>query len=176
LDSNDVSLDDPYAGCNQHRLAISAAFDGSALLDEVVQRLKEMNNIIDIKTAETFLQRLRHWTQSLPHALRQFTKIDDAPVTEIHREKVIGNVNVSCIYYFAVILTTRSFLISHLMSRLREGTRTTPTPATPTTGAENSVKVSQLADVCTSSAIYMADMCDKAMTSGLLLNNMCIMK
>ncbi|PCH06598.1 Transcription factor [Penicillium occitanis (nom. inval.)] len=158
-----------------HGIAVSAAYNGSVLLEDIVQELKKANNSFNTTTAESFLQRLRQWIQGLPRDFRQITFDDDLEVT---RETAVGNIHVSCIYYFAVILTTRSFLISHLMSRLKESSIITPDPTSPTTaGTAAQQRMSpQLAHVCISAATYMANMCEKAMLSGLLLRNMCIMK
>lgn len=156
-------------------IAVSAAYNGSVLLEDIVQELKKANNSFNTTTAEAFLQRLRQWIQGLPRDFRQISFDDELEVT---RETAVGNIHVSCIYYFAVILTTRSFLISHLMSRLKESSIITPDSTSPTT-AETSAQQRtspQLAHVCISAATYMANMCEKAMLSGLLLRNMCIMK
>lgn len=155
-----------------HGIAVSAAYNGSVLLEGIVQDLKKANNSFSTTTAETFLRRLRHWIQGLPHDFRQVSFDDELRVT---RETAIGNIHVSCIYYFAVILTTRSFLILHLMSRLKESSIIAPDPTSPTTTATQRASP-QFAHVCISAATYMAKTCEKAMASGLLLKNMCIMK
>lgn len=157
---------------NPHGIAVSAAYNGSVLLEGIVQDLKKVNNSFNITTAEAFLRRLRHWIQGLPHDFRQISFDDELQVT---RETAVGNIHVSCIYYFAVILTTRSFLISHLMSRLKESSIIIPEPTSPTTTGTQRASP-QFAHVCISAATYMANMCEKAMLSGLLLKNMCIMK
>ncbi|EED22426.1 C6 transcription factor, putative [Talaromyces stipitatus ATCC 10500] len=162
---------------DSHSVAVSAAYNGSVLLEEIVQRLKKVNNSFDVPTAEGFLQRLRQWIQGLPRDFRQIPFDDEQEITSEVRETAIGNIHVSCIYYFAIILTTRSFLISHLMSRLKESSIITPDAISPLTGRAAEQKTSpQLAHVCISAATYMATMCEKAMVSDLLLRNMCIMK
>lgn len=155
-----------------HGIAVSAAYNGSLLLEDIVQDLKKANNSFDATTAEAFLQRLRQWIQGLPRDFRQISFDDELEVT---RETAVGNIHVSCIYYFAVILTTRSFLISHLMSRLKESAIVTPEATSPTTAGTQRMSP-QLAHVCISAATYMANMCEKALLSGLFLRNMCIMK
>lgn len=162
----------PREESNPHSIAVSAAYNGSLLLEDIFQDLKKANNSFNIITAEAFLQRLRNWIQGLPHDFRQISFDDELRVA---RETAVGNIHVSCIYYFAVILTTRSFLISHLMSRLKESSIITPDPASPTTAGTQRTSP-QLAHVCISAATYMANMCEKAMLSELLLKNMCIMK
>lgn len=155
--------------------AVSAAFAGSKLLDEIVQTLKIMDNNLDSETAENFLYRLRQWISSLPHEFRHVAA--DHDTVPFIREKAIGSVHVSCIYYFAIILTTRSFLISHLMTRLKELSILTPSAVeSPSAQVNTNIKIPQLANVCTQAGAYMANMCEKAMLSGLLLRNMCIVK
>jgi hypothetical protein len=44
--------------------AVAAAFAGSKLLDEIVQKLKTMDNNLDSESAEHFLYRLRKWISS----------------------------------------------------------------------------------------------------------------
>ncbi|CRG91843.1 Thiamine repressible genes regulatory protein thi1 [Talaromyces islandicus] len=155
--------------------AVSVAFAGSKLLDEIVQKLKIMNNNLDSETAEHFLYRLRQWISSLPHEFRHLAADHDA--ISLIREKAIGSVHVSCIYYFAIILTTRSFLISHLMARLKELSILAPASVdSPSAQVNTNIKIPRLANVCTQAGAYMANMCEKAMLSGLLLRNMCIVK
>lgn len=160
-----------------HSTVVSAAYNGSILLDEIVQHLKRANNSFDVPTAEKFLGRLRLWIQGLPPDFRQMFCDDEEETVAAIREVAIGNIHVSCIYYFAVILTTRSFLISHLMSRLRESSIISPDLKIPPAVTKEQQPMSpQLAHVCISAATYMATMCEKAMLSDLLWNNMCIMK
>jgi hypothetical protein len=163
---------------NPHSIAVSAAYNGCVLLEDIVQHLKKVNNSFDVPTAEAFLQRLRQWIQGLPRDFRRIPFDDELEAMSVTRESAVGNIHVSCIYYFAVILTTRSFLISHLMSRLKESSIIASNPTSPTTAgsAEHQRTSPQLAHVCISAATYMANMCEKAMLSGLLLRNMCIMK
>jgi hypothetical protein len=159
-----------------HSVAVSAAYNGSVLLEEIVQHLKKVGNNFDIPTAEGFLQRLRQWIHGLPRDFRQLSFDEDESISAV-REIAIGNIHVSCIYYFAIILTTRSFLISHLISRLKESSIVPPDPRLVAVGnLEQQPMSPQLAQVCISAATYMATMCEKAMLSDLLLNNMCMMK
>ncbi|KAH8699264.1 hypothetical protein BGW36DRAFT_294939 [Talaromyces proteolyticus] len=159
----------------QSMTAVSAAFSGSAILEDIVQKLRATGNNFDSPTAEQFLHRLRQWTNSLPLKFRQLAA--DYDTVAVIRETAIGSVHISCIYYFAIILTTRSFLILHLMARLKELSILASSPVNnPTLQSEPDMKTSRLANVCIQAGAYMANMCEKAMLSGLLLKNMCIVK
>ncbi|EEA26578.1 hypothetical protein TMatcc_005145 [Talaromyces marneffei ATCC 18224] len=159
-------------------IAVLAAYNGSILMEEIFKHLKRVNSGFDVPTAEAFLRRLRQWINGLPRNFRQISFDGELETLSVSRETAVGNIHVSCIYYFAVILTTRSFLISHLMSRLKESSIVASNPTSPTaSGTTEQQRTSpQLAHVCIGAATYMANMCEKAMLSGLLLRNMCIMK
>lgn len=140
-----------------------------AIIDDLQQEFNK-GGITDLKSAEDYLQRLRSWSQSVPPELRQFTS---ANAINTDSEHVIGAVHISCNYYFAVILVTRPFLISHLMAKLRGSGAATPHPAAMSGDSE---KISKLANACLNSAIYMSQTGFQAMESGYLLGNMCLLK
>ena len=153
-------------------LALNASFGACSLIAEITQYLSS-DNSMELTTAERLLKRLREWSSSLPNDVRQFSKTNDEPLTLLDQELVIGNIHVACVYYFAVMLVTRPFLISHLMSNLSGGAAETPET---TSSSKDSPEVMNLAQACIDSAMFMAQICYEALQSGLLLNNMCIMK
>ncbi|KIX00330.1 uncharacterized protein Z518_10469 [Rhinocladiella mackenziei CBS 650.93] len=155
-------------------LALNASFGASSVIAEIIQRLDSANSCIEPAAAERFLRRLQDWSSSLPSDIRQFSQNPDSPLTLLDREQIIGSIHVSCVYYFAVMLVTRPFLITHLMSHLPGNAAETPDPVT--TSTKDPPDVVNLAQACIDSAIYMAQMCYEALQSGILLNNMCIMK
>ena len=106
----------------------------------------------------------------MPPELRQITTSggDDA-----NCEHVIGAVHISCLYYFAVILATRPFLVAFLTAKLRSSGSNTFHSATTSADRE---KISNLAHACLDSAVYMAQTAYQAMNSGYLLGNMCLLK
>jgi hypothetical protein len=151
------------------RRALDATYRVCAIIDDLQQEFAK-GGISDLKAAEDYLQRLRNWSQSVPPELRQFTS---ANAVNTDSEHVIGAVHISCNYYFAVILVTRPFLISHLMSKLRGSGTATPRQAVMSTDSE---KVTKLANACLNSAIFMSQTGFQAMESGYLLGNMCLLK
>lgn len=149
--------------------ALDATYRVCTIIDDLQQEFNK-GGITDLGSAEDYLQRLRNWSQSVPPELRQFTS---ANATNTDSEHVIGAVHISCNYYFAVILVTRPFLISHLMTKLRGSGAATPHPAAVSGDSE---KISKLANACLNSAIYMSQTGYQAMESGYLLGNMCLLK
>lgn len=124
-----------------------------------------------LTTAEDLLKRLQDWSAALPADMRRFNRSTDGPLTLQEQAQTIGNIHVSCVYYFAVMLTTRPFLISHLMAYMSNGTLSATVPTDSTPG-----EVADLAQACIDSAILMANMCYEALQSGILLKQMCIVK
>ncbi|KAL1955725.1 hypothetical protein VTO42DRAFT_8123 [Malbranchea cinnamomea] len=154
------------------RLAIEATFEACLILDEITQKLGKTEDL-DALTAQRFLERLQHWSQTLPAELRQFGRRNGGSMICTDKELLIGNMHVACVYYFSVILVTRPFLISHLMLRLHNRTSDS---LYSTTELSDHRQMLELAQACVSSASYLIQMCHKALTLGLLLKNMCMLK
>lgn len=123
----------------------------SAILDDVCIALNGPK-LIDAPAAEALLARLRSWSQNLPPDLRKFTCHDTFALSQSDARLIFGNVHVSSVYYFAVILVTRPFLVRHLMTGIRR--RAGLTKRTPAEPADET-----LAQVCMASAIYMGQLC-----------------
>ncbi len=83
--------------------------------------------------------------------------------------------HVSCVYYFAVILITRPFLIAHHLSSLR-GKAANQANDGGDGRDVRAEKIARLAQVCVSSAMYMADMCQQVKASGYAFGNLCLVK
>lgn len=134
---------------------------------------------VSVWEAEAFLRDLRQWSQALPTHLRRLSNgIGDTPGV-MDRERTVGAVHVSCVYYFSVILVTRPFLTSHVMLKLREQRNGLPSAGNGKNrhpDATERFKIAELADVCVDSAIYMSTMAHKAMEAGTLLKNMVLLK
>ncbi|KPI45037.1 uncharacterized protein AB675_2707 [Cyphellophora attinorum] len=162
----DLEENEEQRVCKQ---TLDATFRVCTIIDDLQQDFAK-GGVTDLALAEDYLQRLRAWSQGVPPELRQFTSANAATTDSEH---VIGAVHISCIYYYGVILVTRPFLISHLMSKLRRNGTETPHTAT-TTGDQE--KITKLADACLNSAIYMSQTGYQAMESGYLLGNMCLLK
>lgn len=159
--------------------AFHAIGDGCILLDNIVDTLSK-GKLLDIITAEDLLMQLRKWSGSLPTTLRQFYHPFHSSQTlePRDRQRLVGSIHVSCLYYFAVILVTRPYLIAYLTSRLRgkapDHLISDPDEASDVTLKNN--KVSKLAQVCVSSSLYMVDMCRRAKSAGLVFRNFCLLK
>lgn len=167
-------------GKDVRTLALRANYESSAIIEIIVQNCAKSSNL-DIKSAETYLQMLREWSQALPAVLRRSPKNShetQATVIGDRNEVAIGNIHVSCTYYFGVILVTRQFLISSVMSELR-GRRSPKNAVSPIPSAEDEAqkeKIKHFSKGCISSAAFMAQLCYEASTNNILLDNMCLMK
>lgn len=183
-----VTTPAPEGGGNQGTFL--AIVRGCSLMEKIVQTLRS-SNMLHIPTTENLLEQLRLWTQSLPEAVRQFTLSANgysgpgSSLESADRQALVGNVHVSCVYYFAVILVTRPFLIADHMPRLRaraarqggNGTAGSSLAATPTPVAKTrNAKVAKLAQVCVSSALFMAEMLQKLKRSNFAFGNLCLVK
>ncbi|KIX03820.1 uncharacterized protein Z518_07373 [Rhinocladiella mackenziei CBS 650.93] len=159
-------------------LAFKAILKGCSLLEDTVNTLSK-GSILHVPTAEGLLEQLRSWSQTFPPPLRQFTFTSSSGpfLDSAERQLLAGNIHVSCVYYFAVMLITRPFLIAYLMSRLR-GRAPDQLISDPDEASDVNIKnntVSKLAQVCVSSAIYMVDMCQRARVSNYNFGNMCLL-
>jgi hypothetical protein len=136
---------------NPSQPQFNATLIAAAILDDICLSLNGPK-MIDAPATHKLLARLRTWSHSLPLELRKFKCQDTASLSQSEAVLIFGNVHVSSVYYFAVILVTRPFLVRHLMTeiRLRAG-QTTRVPSEP---ADKT-----LAQVCTASAIYMGQLC-----------------
>ncbi|CRL25913.1 Fungal transcriptional regulatory protein, N-terminal [Penicillium camemberti] len=131
--------------------AFNAVLKGVVLLDDICCQLNRgvMNDIV---TAQTLLQRLRTWSRDLPPSLRRFSYTNGVSMAYSDRKKAFGSIHVSSLYYFAVILVTRPFLIETFMTRMRQQSGlTSQGPVDP--------QRASLAQVCMISAMHMGHLC-----------------
>ena len=124
--------------------------------NEAIERLYD-KKAISSKLVEELLDRIEQWRLSLPGSLWNplGSESSNAPSKDN-----ISNIHVSCLYYFAVTLVTRPFLISTLTTQ----------------SSAESASHPQLALACLDSAVYLIQTCAHAHRIGILLGNMCIMK
>ncbi|KAL1307027.1 hypothetical protein AAFC00_005652 [Neodothiora populina] len=156
---------------NQSNDAFDATFDACVLLETMVQDLGK-NGSVDVDYAELFLRQLGVWSASLPKELREF-RSPDVAVDPVSQELVIGGLHNACVYYFAVMLVTRPFFISHSISLIAARG---PHNSDPGRGGEEESRKAKLAQACVDAATFMARICHDASESGLFLKNMCILK
>jgi hypothetical protein len=157
--------------------AFRAILAACEIIERIVQKLRS-GNILHVPTAEHLLSELREWAQTLPDAARIFTFGDGVELESAERQNLIGNIHLSCVYYFAVMLITRPFLIAYLISRLR-GRAPDHLIDDPEEATDVSIKnntISKLAQVCVGSATHMADMCQEVRRSGFSFGNLCLLK
>ncbi|KAG9943610.1 hypothetical protein KCU85_g8549, partial [Aureobasidium melanogenum] len=160
----EFSTSTPSEGSTES-LAFEAVHDECAMIGDMVNNLTQ-NGDLDVTSAESFLQRLSEWNRGLPPQLRKFECNDNILLPQ-DRELAIGRIHVACVYYFAVMLATRPFLIRHSMSKLHKK------------GGMQNKQVdaeARLAEVCVDSAIFMGKMTHEALRADLLLCNMCMLK
>jgi hypothetical protein len=125
---------------------------------ELEQRISQGTNL-DSAAAESFLSRLRQWNEtSLPPELRDCNPLD--------RELFIGAAHVACTYYFTIILVTRPFLITHLLTQIRRKRRPSVEPA-------DTARIPDLAQACVDAAVYTVAAVESALIAS---NNMRLMK
>ena len=151
-------------------MALKASFEVCSVIAEITPKLAT-NTSIASAMAEGFLKRLHDWSATLPVEMRHFSRSNDEPLTLEEQERTIGNIHVSCLYYFAVMLVTRPFLVTHLMAHM---------PTSSGTGmvedSSMTPEVADLAQACIDSAMLMANMSYEALQSSILLKQMCVLK
>ena len=139
--------------------ALVAAHGIVCIINEITQKVYEKKEIT-VRVVEQFLDDIETWKRGLPSALGTagLAEASSSPSSQ-GLGSSLGNVHVSCLYYFAVALVTRPILVSGLTTKPTFGTQ----PA-------------QLAGACLDAATFLSETCSEAYRSGLLQNNMCIMK
>lgn len=148
--------------------AVQAIFSICPFMDELESKVCRQ----DMASTENFLQRLQKWSKALPEELRTGTDYKSSTSTLTDSELVVGGTHVACAYYFAVILTTRRFLTVCLLDILQESQLTEQTSSRP----KIDEKASSLSQVCLNAAVNLAKVGHNIMTSGHMLNNMCLLK
>lgn len=172
--SDDKPLDDvPGEIFDSRRLALRATFDLCGFIDDIEHKLLR-ENWIEADSAEEYLRHLRTWSQELPEELQHYSGPRTGIPHSVDQEICVGATHVACVYHFAIILITRPFLISYLMSQLRQ--KTNKQPSDSGLDQVQQLQISKLSQICLDSAIYMSNTCHNAMVSGFLLNNMCMIK
>ncbi|KAF7548329.1 hypothetical protein G7046_g8709 [Stylonectria norvegica] len=155
----------------------AAILEGCLNIESIIQSLRA-GHMLHVPTAECLLEQLRNWTENLRGPVRLFTFSQTAELTSRDRQALIGHLHLSCVYYFAVMLITRPFLIAYLMSRLRgkgpDHLIDDPEEATDINIKNN--KVSKLAQVCVSSATRMIRSLQKVKGSQFSFSNLCLLK
>jgi hypothetical protein len=151
------------------RLAVNANFGLCTIIESILRSINQQPNL-DVVSTQGLLRQLNQWSNDLPPETRLCSL--GITILSADHEKALGNIHVACMYYFTVMLLTRPFLIRYLMSRL-------PNMSEQREEAINlgiSPEFSKLAYVCIDAAMFTANICHNALTAGLFLDNMCILK
>lgn len=147
-------LDDVAQPGDRITECLMAANRVSSIINDITDTLYDQKKVTTT-IVEQFLQDIERWKRDLPASVR--IPAGDAGSSMQHG--TIAKVHVSCLYYLAVMLVSRPFLISTLTAKpLSKGAH------------------SQLAAACLDAAMYLSQTCVEALNAGLLQGNMCIMK
>ncbi|KAJ4015469.1 hypothetical protein NW752_006931 [Fusarium irregulare] len=146
---SDSKLDDVAQPGDRITECLMAANKVSSIINEITDTLYDQKKVTTA-IVEQFLQDIERWKRDLPASVR---------ISDGAQHGTIAKVHVSCLYYLAVMLVSRPFLISTLTAKpLGKGAH------------------SQLAAACLDAAMYLSQTCVEALNAGLLQGNMCIMK
>lgn len=141
-----------------------ATSDIVTIITEITDKLYDQKEVATF-IVEQLLQKIENWKRNLPQSMGAFesrvsTQTSPGSSSPNVPGGEIARVHISCLYYFAVTLVTRPFLMSSLTSR-------------PLTGK---MMTSDLATACLDAATYLSQTCAEALHNGVLQGNMCIMK
>lgn len=136
-----------------------SAYSILSLINDVTSEIYDKLKI-SMASVERLLQEIELWKHDLPQSVRSPAADDQTSTNSSSTQTgTVGRVHVSCLYYFAVSLVTRPFLISSLAA-----------------SKSHSAPHSHLAAACLDAAMYLAETCVEANNAGMLQGNMCIMK
>ncbi|KZL75267.1 C6 transcription factor [Colletotrichum tofieldiae] len=160
----------------RHRTqSVEAACTLATTLNEIVNTLTEESQLGIIKT-QRFLDKVKDWSKNLPSELRQHPQRgSNHSLDSQNRQISIGNIHVACTYYFSIMLTTREFLIEHIMSQIENEPPFADCVQDDTT-SETKQQLVELSDACVDAAVFMSDMCSEALDCRIIMGNMCILK
>jgi hypothetical protein len=130
-------------------------------------------------TAKAIIDRLRQWSitlcPSLPTASDQTTRSSMS-----HQELTLANLQVTCSYYYGVILATRPFLSYQALQKQATVERTAEPDnnggETSASGVASSPDMALLTKSCEDAAVFMISACRSALEEGALLDNMCLLQ
>lgn len=153
---------------DQTSACLVASYSIRPIINEIVEELYE-KKVVSTIVAKRLLENVEKWSHGLPDSLRH--SATSSSTNALAHKRNIGNIHVSCLYYFAVTLVTRPFLISTLIARPTHSQQSTSTSNTHEDSAHG-----QLASACLDAAVYLIQTCVESYKSNMLLSNMCILK
>ncbi|KAH6672650.1 putative fungal-specific transcription factor [Plectosphaerella plurivora] len=156
----DDVLDELSAASSDRRTdCLIAAHNVVSIINDIITKLYDWK-VFTVGAVEERLRDLETWKRQLPESLKappagNGTEQQSRPMAP----GVVGNLHVSCLYYFAVTLATRPILMSALATRPSQGDSR-----------------SNMAAACLDAAMYLVQICVEARDAGVLHGNMCILK
>lgn len=166
-DLDDVLEELAHSSEDRRTDCLIASHNVVSIINDIITKLYDWK-IFTVSAVEERLRDLEAWKRSLPESLRAAPPTNTAattstPGSEHSRHSTthsaIGNLHVSCLYYFAVTLATRPILMSTLATR-------------PSHGDSRS----NLSAACLDAAMFLVQICVEARDAGVLHGNMCILK
>ncbi|KAL6922921.1 hypothetical protein FSST1_000195 [Fusarium sambucinum] len=155
---SDSKLDDLVQPGDRITERLMAANKVSSIINDITDTLYDQKKVTT-PIVEQFLQDIERWKRHLPDSVDLPRGVSYPLRGESLQDGAIGRVHVSCLYYLAVMLVTRPFLVSTLTAKpLAKGAH------------------SQLAAACLDAAMYLSQTCVETLDAGQLQGNMCIMK
>jgi hypothetical protein len=166
LNCNFIDNSQPYN--DQDSACLLASYNIRPIINEIVVELYE-KKVVSTLVAKRLLEDIEKWSRGLPSSLRRSAELSSS--STLAQKRNIGNIHVSCLYYFAVTLVARPFLISSLINRPTHSQHATPASSIQEDSAQG-----QLASACLDAAVYLIQTCVEGYKSSMLLSNMCILK
>lgn len=151
---------------------LDASYIISTIISEIVSKLYD-DKAVSVEAAEILLEKLTLWKNEFSQTIEISSSVNYAFAQD--QESVLGSLNISCLYYFAVTLVTRPFLVSILTTQAA-GLQAERRHGSAISSLGNSHKHFKLASACVDSAMYMIQTTVEVHQAGMLLSNMCMLK
>jgi hypothetical protein len=163
-DSNTISPSSPPS-------SVDATYRLLVMLDLIEESIYRQH-VTSVSSANHLLETLKTWSNEV-----QREPLMHVSASESDQHTVLGNMHVSCSYYYAVILITRPYFMHHLMidlitqSKLKTDGLSEPIELD---SGPTDPGISELAQTCEDAAIFMLSGCNEILQAGMLLHNMCL--
>lgn len=162
--ANSCVINDLASSENHATRCLVAAHNIITIINDITDRIYDRKEI-DVSIVEQFLQKIEAWKRELPQSVQSPTPVRNETQLSSSsslppKRGLIGNIHVSCLYYFAVTLVTRPIFVANLTACTAPG----------------EAQRSPLAAACLDAAKYLVQTCMSARKAGLLKGNMCIVK
>lgn len=165
-------------------LAVDASYSLLKAMDDSIYDTTDARSASP-RSANLSLQSLKAWSEQVDPRLRFIsTPAQTRNSDQSHHRLVIGNVHLSCLYYFTVLLVARPHLVNSLLSEERvwsgkdqeEGRGIPSTPPSMALRTRTTAEMSQVARSCLDAAVFLLETCHECLQEGFLLRNMCLLQ